>query len=369
MRLYSSKRQRGIVIVLVTILLPVLLFIMGLALDFGYVYVSKTRLQNAVDAAALSAAITLARNTGNQAAATAAGNATFNTFINSPGNTELAQAAGLAVTLSFQYGNTLNPFGYDGSGNPAVFVQVTSNNVLQVTPMLLSMLPPFSTNTVPIPAVATAGPVGQNCSLVPFVLCADMTHSSDTNCYSGNCYGYATSSSGITHSYPLSYPPTTSSVSGFFDLLALDASQSGDISNTLPATTNTCLQNGSLNVEQPSWSLPLVMNGFDTRFTADTDTASTTYTQYKTGGTGNGSRIMAVPVANCIAGASNITQISKPFGVSCVFLDTNPKISGQFNVEVTGDLCQQNGVWDPTNPVLNGPYKIVLFKTSSRGDS
>ena len=59
MTIKGLKKQRGVVIVLVAVVLPVLLFAMGWALDFGHVFVNKTRLQNALDATALSAAIAI----------------------------------------------------------------------------------------------------------------------------------------------------------------------------------------------------------------------------------------------------------------------------------------------------------------------
>jgi len=56
----------------VAIAMLVLLGITGLALDMGHMYENKTRLQNAVDAAALSAAKKLDETKGDQALATAA---------------------------------------------------------------------------------------------------------------------------------------------------------------------------------------------------------------------------------------------------------------------------------------------------------
>ncbi len=67
-----SSKQHGIVIPLVAIALLALLGVTGLAVDMGHMYENKTRLQNAVDAAALSAAKTLDETKGDQASATVA---------------------------------------------------------------------------------------------------------------------------------------------------------------------------------------------------------------------------------------------------------------------------------------------------------
>jgi hypothetical protein len=55
----GRRRQRGIAMVLFSVGLVVIMAMAGLALDMGHAYVNKTRLQNAIDAAALSGASAL----------------------------------------------------------------------------------------------------------------------------------------------------------------------------------------------------------------------------------------------------------------------------------------------------------------------
>lgn len=55
----EPRRQRGAVVILLTVAMVALLAMAGLALDGGHLMLNKTRLQNAVDAAALSGAKTL----------------------------------------------------------------------------------------------------------------------------------------------------------------------------------------------------------------------------------------------------------------------------------------------------------------------
>ncbi|MFP5305808.1 MAG: TadE/TadG family type IV pilus assembly protein, partial [Gammaproteobacteria bacterium] len=72
------RRQSGIALILVTIGALALLGMAGLALDMGMAYIAKSRLQNAVDAAALDGAKVL-NDTGSVSAATTAALATFST--------------------------------------------------------------------------------------------------------------------------------------------------------------------------------------------------------------------------------------------------------------------------------------------------
>ena len=63
------ERQQGAVAILLTVAMVALLAMAGLALDGGHLLLNKTRLQNAVDAAALSGAKTLSQVMGATGAA------------------------------------------------------------------------------------------------------------------------------------------------------------------------------------------------------------------------------------------------------------------------------------------------------------
>ena len=405
MQIKYSRHQRGVVTVLVAITLPILLFIIGMAVDFGHVFVNKTRLQNALDASALSAAIAInADVTHNVAAATAKGIETFNLFKATTGNTELANLN--LASSNFEYSKTLYPW---GTFNPATdnfaFVRVTSTNMLNVTPFLIRI---FRPNDIAIPAIATAGPVGNNCSMSPFVLCAMMTPSVDSNCNDdtikidnssgtalavmgqdgiNDCYGY---NIGSIRSLVIACNGNTNNCgpnsleSGNFNLLNLDGSQGGkDIRDTLQSTTNICLQGDTLNTK-PGWTWGNVKKGIEIRFNSDTQTtpysiaqtySPSPYIQYETGGLGNNKRVLSVPIANCSGlqnGNSTIPSIKvngQPVS-ACVFLTEQAIQSPKsVNAEFTGKSCNVNGAWSPNNAVLNGPYTIVLFKSPGSSDS
>lgn len=60
---FRRKRNQGIATVYIALLLVALLAFVGLAIDIGYMYVAKTQLQNAADAASLAGAAVLVENT------------------------------------------------------------------------------------------------------------------------------------------------------------------------------------------------------------------------------------------------------------------------------------------------------------------
>lgn len=405
MKIHCSKKQRGVVTVLVTIALPILLLIMGLALDFGHVFVNKTRLQNALDATALSAAIAINGDvTKDITAAETKAKDTFNRFKTASGNAELSDLNENA--LVFEYSKTLYPWNnFTPTKNDAfVFVRVTSTNMLNVTPVLIRVMNEFS-DDIAVPAIATAGPVGQNCNLAPFVMCADIPDGDeskvDIDCSDGACYGYTL---GTIRSLELSCRekfvedqkdlcPYDSLESGNYNLLNIDGSQGGkDIREILQGTTNTCLQGDTLDTK-PGWTWGNVRQGIDDRFDSDTDTTpypkedkkgdpiiyspDSPYTQYNKKildidetNKGNYRRVMSTPMGNC-RGLQNGSSTINKVGTGCVFLTEKAIHKGankQINAEFIGS-CPQNGVWNPDNPVLNGPYKIVLFKSTGSGDS
>ncbi len=94
----TPRRQEGSVSVLMVISLAAMAMMAALALDGGHMMLNKTRLQNAVDAAALSGAKTLSQvesGINSVSAANTTRTAALNTLIqnaNATGNNELATA-------------------------------------------------------------------------------------------------------------------------------------------------------------------------------------------------------------------------------------------------------------------------------------
>jgi Flp pilus assembly protein TadG len=410
MKIHCSKKQRGSVVVVVTIALPILLLIMGLALDFAHVFVNKTRLQNALDATALSAAIAINGDVAKDAAkkdrATAKGRATFNLFKASSGNAELSALN--ADNLVFDYSKTLNPWGsFTPATDTFAFVRVKSTNMLNVTPVLIKIMSQFNKPIV-VPATATAGAVGNNCELMPFVLCAAIPV--DKDCSDGNCYGYK-----MDEMYALTQAQNKVGglTAGNFGLLDFNGNGGGasEIRDALKGTTvNACPLNNNLPLDtKPGQSEGGVRAGINDRIdTLDTNhdnyltnefyTANYTvvppankairkvsdltsnkppygyhitsqpYADYKAAG-GNKKRVIAVPFGNCTEmfkpGNSSLPQV----GTACMFLTQHVANSDYYVDAMFLGSCEVGGAFSPTNAALNGPYKIVLFKSPASGDS
>lgn len=389
MKVNCLKKQRGTVVVVVTIALPILLLIMGLALDFGHVFVNKTRLQNALDATALSAAIAINKNIKNGTGpATDAGKATFNKFIVSSGNNELAGLT--SDDLVFEYSKTLNPW---GTFNPATdsfaYVRVTSNGMLNLKPVLLQVTNQF-TNDLPVPAVSTAGPVGNNCELTPLVICPKA--GAPTGCDEYGCNGIPFHKKvclkGGTAAAKDGTCQDPSLPTGNFGLLRFDGFSGGnDIKNLLAGTVNTCAntatwENGNkvgpvsdgiekrftddmvqTEYKPPIYPDPYPAEGYQPQYASETNT-QLAKTPVPAGIANN--RIVAVPVVD---GCDTATP--KIIAASCFLMTEKPTHTGTAN-EIIGELtgiCPGPGTFDPKNPTLFGPYKIVLFKSFGSSDS
>ncbi|WP_010321904.1 Tad domain-containing protein [Marinobacterium stanieri] len=170
----SRKKQQGVVLVLVTIAMLALLAMAALALDGGHLLLSKTRLQNAVDASALSAARTIADFPVGEdpatvrTAATAAANATFLSNMGLDDNQELSTAyTDGGSTLHVEFSDTLNPF---ANNDLLPYVRVRTDS-LGLDVWLLQVL---GITDKPVRASAVAGPIGLNanvCDMLPIVAC------------------------------------------------------------------------------------------------------------------------------------------------------------------------------------------------------
>ncbi|WP_370279044.1 pilus assembly protein TadG-related protein [Pontibacterium sp.] len=165
----SFKRQRGVVMVILTIGMLAILAMSGLALDSGHILLTKTRLQNAVDAAALSAAEVLS-TTGSTANATAEANAAFTSNLDAPGNSQLADAwadgAG-EITLNVEFSTVVSPF--TPSGNPP-YVRVTATG-FTLDSWLVQVVGITETEVV---ASAVSGPsagLTGICNVAPILAC------------------------------------------------------------------------------------------------------------------------------------------------------------------------------------------------------
>lgn len=169
---YGSKgRQKGAVLALFAISMVLLIAMAGLALDVSHAYVDKTRLQNAVDAAAISGAFTLM----NTQDGTTARDDALETF-----KADLEAEFGTTLIPEVRFSDNLSPWGgydYTAVDPDSRFVQVSlldrggTDNTFQMPAWLTRIL---GWNTLPVGASATAGPIrAAPCKIEPLIACGD----------------------------------------------------------------------------------------------------------------------------------------------------------------------------------------------------
>ena len=176
-------RQEGSVSVLMVFALAVIGMMAALALDGGHLLLNKTRLQNAVDAAALSGAKTLSQVVGGSNIASTTRAAALSTLMqnaNATGNNELATAIGSnAGTFAVvELANSVyGPFSYPGPSD-AKYVRVSVPNY-SLTGFFWNFAQVFGSGGLgakAVAAIATAGPSPTSpCDLSPLMVCGDPT--------------------------------------------------------------------------------------------------------------------------------------------------------------------------------------------------
>ena len=421
------KEQRGTTMFLVLVFMLGMFTMIGLAMTTGRLVTDKTKLQNALDATALSAAITILKDGRRNAPgqlqnaidnANAKARETFTLFKGTAGNTDLADVD--ANHLVFKYSETLKPetsFSVTPA-KPPNFVRVSIAGKgeggdivgVPVTPLWLGAI---NAETIGVGGVATAGAVVQRCDLQPFILCAKDTSktnpadtTTDSNCADDtngdgllDCFGFNVGkqinliqpkcTNGAKSTCTLD--STTSLESGNFNLADLDTAGGGfkEIEDYITGNKTTSFCGGStINTKPGKRPKPLadaITGRFDQDGNKKVEKSGSTYT-YKYINYSNSTapdlpnymRVMPVTVANC-AGIQNGASVPvTKVGTACLFLldranmKTEPGVGSL--VEVWTELfasCQQEGSWDPTKQdnVGLGPYDVVLFKSAGSGDS
>jgi Flp pilus assembly protein TadG len=420
--LHSRKAQRGAVAVLVAIAMGALILVAGLALDMGHAFLNKTRLQNAVDAAALAAARTL-DDTGNTTLATAEALEAFRNNAATTGNRELSTAYGggagsLQVTID--YSTTLPPFAAGAPSGPYARVRATGFAM----PSWLVRVGGIFQKTVA--ATAVAGPrtlnVGSTvCNVAPMMVCGDSA--------APNMWGYTLNSPVVLKK---STPGGESPVGpGNFQLIQLGGPGAAVVRENMAGSFDACITGGSSIQTQTGNEAGPVAQGLNTRFgeyngpmhgtqstyppdvivdaqtpalravqsgqtynvyqgntqitaaninllynyqryTADlANPGSYDYQPINEGGIGAFERrVLAVPVGNC-TGTTNGQGSVPLLGFACFFLlqpaeqqGNDSFVYGQFISD-----CSVNGTPGPSPVAGNGPHIIQLYDDPNSSDS
>ncbi|MGR5094699.1 pilus assembly protein TadG-related protein [Vibrio maritimus] len=395
----SMGKQKGLTLILITMVLVVFLVFAAFAVDVNHALLSKTRLQNGVDAAALAAAVKVsAGETDATAQATAI--QTISTMYTASGNTEITVPSG---SINVQFSNDPQDFG--GSYNEALdtYVRVSVSNV----PLNSYFLGYFGFDKAGA-ASAVAGPsstIIYACNVVPMAVCAATT--SGANDFLG--YEFQT-----VYELKVADKNATEMGPGNFQLLDFGAG-GADVRQYLAGGFTGCVDITSTVTTKPGASIGPVGQGLNTRFGdysgggvsssefppdiyvkepttlassdgegnviydnswkyADYETESVACTGSASGNCTSGEggrRILPVPMVDCDGASGGTTELPLT-AVGCFFLlQKAPKNNGAKD-GVYGEFIEDCTITNGTtgvNPSTEGVFKIQLYRDPLSGES
>lgn len=253
----ARRHQRGIVLVLIVVAMTSVLGMAGLALDFGLAFLTKSRIQNALDAAALSGAKVL-KATGSTAQAQADAQAAFNYYLAQLNRTGLQPIIEFSSTVapSFQPGTT-----------PSNFIRVRMPAGYTI-PTYLTRVFANVGNTLTLSGSAVAGPIRVDdptefCNLTPIMVSAkrEADGKVDTDCSDAAkyCYGY-------TIGQKIDLKLTDEAGPGNFNLLRLGGNGNDVVRENLAGAYNECQTLKPDVPTQPGVGSGPFKQGLNTRF-------------------------------------------------------------------------------------------------------
>jgi len=367
MRFRNAVRRRGAAAIqIVVLLVPVLFAFIGFAVDLGIMYSIKGELKAAASSMALAAAQQLIGTDASNAAATTAAQVTIDTG-SASGNRYYFHGLPIGITTGTLVSTVSDPVFYgtaadaiaNGSsgqtgGSASKYVRVTMTGQTQL--LFWSFLPLVTNRNVTVAATAVAGisaPLCQACGIEPFAVAA--VNAADTMDYgflTGTKYsfGYLCNPAGGVTAAPI-LAGASQAVSyvllNRFDTSAAvfpaeDSQVFRDGAGGLPGNTNSDQACFRVNNSEVIWASAVVgacnavnvaptvtdaLCGLDTRFestpqpacssitSVDTLAASyqpdpdtndyDVYTDY----TGNGRRIITIPIVDGISASGSMTVL------------------------------------------------------------
>jgi Flp pilus assembly protein TadG len=247
------NKQQGAVLILVVAAMVAMFALAGLALDGGHAMLNKTRLQNTVDAAALSGAKELDL-TDDTVQARAAAISAFAANAAADGNHELQeQFSSGAINITVQFSATLNPF-VPGSA-PAEYVRVRAQNFRM--PAWFASIVGVTEKQVGASAVAGPSPtINTACNIAPMMVCGDPDAGAPY-------WGYTPGEPDV-----LKMSVSGSEVGvGNFQLIRLgDNAGAADIRVALAGGYDGCASAGEMIDTEPGNTVGPVVQGINTRF-------------------------------------------------------------------------------------------------------
>ena len=295
------SKNRGYILVALSLGLVFLLCMSGMAIDIGRMYITKSEAQSFADTAAFAAAL--------QLDGTAAGVTRAQTAVtNNPKKWQFQNDSFTGVQTTFSTAST-GPFSATPPTPPTAYYFARVQTTVSL-PMYL--IGPLAGQNASIAAAAVAGRAvtsGTNGGEFPF---SPYTRSASPD-NAADPYGYQ-----VGNQYTLRWGAPGNNTTCGTDATKPNLSQNGDIRGyccvaesaatlrqaivgayTDPLTVGNAvpMDNGAKNTE---------MSAIAMRVEEDTDTTSTTYAQYLSTGTGNGERVVYVAVNS---GAPNYTNL------------------------------------------------------------
>ena len=402
-------RQQGIALVIFASSMVLLIGIAGLALDVGHVMLEDSRMQNAMDACALSGADVMMKAPGDASAKMAAARtAAKNTLLENRG-TALASVGLNDITVEFS--ETL-----EGAFSSAVtdprYIRCTVDN-FSISTQLVRV---FGINNLGLNVTAVAGAIPiSTCNPAPLMVCGDTTDTCDAgddSCYGFNVYKEDANGNPTQPEekcYLKDCPPNqqcgdlepevgescgaqaggptgggeSDLSAGNFQFLDMVCESGKTGKNCIKEAFEQgggvipggCPDDGTLVTSEPG-NAASIITSFNSIFigsNADTNAIQPSlYSQYRDGNPdGNGRRELGVVIADC---TSPIVQPGKTdvpvLTVGCFFATDQavkeggtPVIWGQFIGQ-----CSGNGDITMT-PDAFDTYKIVLYKDHGGPDS
>lgn len=414
----KPKKQGGLVVIFVTIALLVFLAVSALAVDINHMLVNKTRLQNAVDSAALAAA-TILDNSKDQTAVSAEVTSTLNAMAGASGNHEFDFST---AVVSVEYSNDPQSF----AGTPTfgadddVYVRVNVSS-LDMDEFFIQMFGLAKS----VSATAVAGPssglqVVNN--IVPIGVCTgDGTSDNDINedGYDDatgeaitNVFGYEV---GTVHALKVGDKKLSQMGNGNYHLLDFGSGGS-TVKEALAGYYDYSVAIGDSVTTKPGGTVGPTADGLNTRFgdyggglsssdypsdyvttepsseikidskTGDIDSdGSYTYSQYEadtnaciasmgsgcvSGGTA-WRRILPIPMVDCSGKSGGVTSFTVQ-KIGCFFLLQKAPTNNSGTPAVFGEFihsCSVAGGSGGSESSTEGPYKIVLYKDPDGGGS
>jgi Flp pilus assembly protein TadG len=409
----TRRSERGATLVLAVVGMLALIAMAGLAIDTAHVLLNKSRLQNALDAAALAGAkgLALGEPIGTASApGTASGDASANFLLNVAQYPELQRAN---LSLTTQFSTTLNPF-TPGAAGPYVRASIAGFTTQ------MSLVAVLGINSMNIAGSAVAGPspaLTTACAIVPVAMCS-------TTAAGPPLYGY-------TPNQVVGLNQTAGNAGtigpGNYGLLALGGKGAINVETNLAGSYSSCASIGPGVNTEPGVAAGPVSDGINTRFgiykdpghlnaaayPPDTINSTAHQTSPSLQGTGlsvtyNGQpatasninfsysnytalqqaktydtqplpsgtaafdrRILAVPLADCTGLAAGSSPIAIN-GFACVFLLQQMGLGANAST-IYGQIisgCDANGTVGPVGSAgAVGPYRIELYKSAGSADS